>query len=83
MQTRLCVMYLLLLVGVLMIVGLMIFSTQLLTSTTTTTTAVAATSETTNIELKDRYIKQKLEPNKTEEEIVVEKKENNMIKEDI
>ena len=62
-----------------MIVGLMIFNSQVLISTTTTTTATATvTLETTDMELEDRDIKQELEPSKTEE--IVE--EDNMVKQE-
>ncbi len=68
MQPKLFVIHLLLPVGVLMIVGVIIFSQVLTSSSTTTrTTATAAVTEMTDIELEDKASKQKLEPMETEE----------------
>jgi hypothetical protein len=64
-QPKLFVIHLLLMVGVLMIDGLMIFI-QVITSTTTTATATA-TLEMKDMELEDKAIKQELEPLETEE----------------
>ncbi len=63
-----------------MIVALMIFSSQVLRLTTTiATTTATASSETTDMELEDKSIKQELEPIETEEEIV---EEDNMVKQE-
>jgi hypothetical protein len=68
LQPKLFVIHLLLPVGVLMIVGVIIFSQVLTSSSTTTrTTATAAVTEMTDIELEDKASKQKLEPMETEE----------------
>ncbi len=77
MQPKLYVIHLLLLVPVLL-VSLTIFS-HVLTSSTTTTTATA-TSETTNMKLEYRDIRQELEPIETEE--IKDEEEDNMAKQE-
>jgi hypothetical protein len=72
LQLKLFVIHLLLLllVGVLMIVGLTIFSQVIISSSTTTATAAAAAAaatEMTDMELEDKAIKQEIEQSKTEQ----------------